>query len=702
LVFVSALLLSLSLSTIVRSLSEIPNSDEIVVAYMWEPYTVDPHLAYDTASAELIFNVYGALCKFDHDLVDSFVPEIAESWPGSDNSKRIIMPSSPDPAAPEHTNQTWYFRIREGIRWQPDPDHPENPHYWGNVTTEDVEYSFERAMVMDSSDGPTWIFYEPLTNRSNSQQWDLSDPVEVAELGKRIDNVIQCNSTHVWFNLVSGYAPFQQILCESWSSILCRGWAISHGCWNASWHVNPSDYTSWIAYNNPEEPGPLMTPAPEMLGSGPYMLDYWEQGAEWSIIKFDEYWQGWSSHSHVSRATVKMVYSWSMMFDGFTTGQYDIIPVPLKYISEVEGQPGIRCVKDLPILGCTAFFFNFNVSITSPYLGSGFDLAYPYVIAEDRIPINFFSDIHVRKGFAHCFNYTRYIEDYDGGATQPATPVLKGLPYHNPAQKKYSLDLAQAEQEFRLAWDGQVWDTGFTFMVAYVTGGYPPIGMWPQILKANVESLNEKFHVNLVEIVGWYPFVELFQDRELTFSNPMGWFADYPDPHNFIYEFMHANGCFACYQSYSNVTVDALVEEGLNTVNTTRRHQVYYELQAIYHDQCPSIPVVQPLGRHCERDWVQGWYYNPAYPGYYAYHLWKAWTGDINLDGAVDVFDKVIVGAAFGATYNATDGMYWHQPPDFPGSCPYCPHPPIADANNDGLVDIYDKVMVGAHFGEGM
>jgi len=74
--------------------------------------------------------------------------------------------------------------------------------------------------------------------------------------------------------------------------------------------------------------------------------------------------------------------------------------------------------------------------------------------------------------------------------------------------------------------------------------------------------------------------------------------------------------------------------------------------------------------------------------------------GDVNGDFEVDVFDKVIVGAAFGATYNAIDGMYWHQPPDFPGPCIYCPHTPNADINGDGIIDVFDKVIVGYHFGE--
>ncbi len=56
--------------------------------------------------------------------------------------------------------------------------------------------------------------------------------------------------------------------------------------------------------------------------------------------------------------------------------------------------------------------------------------------------------------------------------------------------------------------------------------------------------------------------------------------------------------------------------------------------------------------------------------------------GDINKDGIVDIFDCVIVALAFGSKPGDTN---WN---------------PVADINSDNLVDIFDIVVVALHFSE--
>jgi uncharacterized repeat protein (TIGR02543 family) len=56
--------------------------------------------------------------------------------------------------------------------------------------------------------------------------------------------------------------------------------------------------------------------------------------------------------------------------------------------------------------------------------------------------------------------------------------------------------------------------------------------------------------------------------------------------------------------------------------------------------------------------------------------------GDINGDGTVDVYDAMILAAAFGSGPNSPN---WN---------------PNADINGDGTVDIYDAIILAAYFGQ--
>jgi len=640
--FVSAVIASVFLLWVrlpVGSAQETPRPYHMIVASIGEPYSVDPAWAYDTVGSELIFNVYETLIFYNRESVTEFVPMLATDWYISEGGL------------------TYTFEIRQGVEF----------HNGEILSAEDIEYSFERVMVQDRTGGPVWMFYQPLLGCLHA---NLSDP----EWGAKIDSVVQCNTTHVWFNLAKPYAPFLQILCQSWSSIVNKKSCVEHGAWPGTWE-------NWQDYHDPDV-SPLDSPEPVMCGTGPYKFDYWEKGVEWSIVKNDDYWGGWPAlgcGGYVSRATVKQIAEWTTRYDGFMAGDYDMIYVPREFIGLVEGQPGIRCVKDLPVLSCNAIFFTFDINITSPYMGVPGGLP-PGTFDETGIPPDFFGDINIRKGFAYSFNWTHYIEEmYLGEATQPATPIIEGLPFRNPKQEKYSLNLTEAEACFKRAWSGQLWEKGFTLTLAHPIGIYNE--MWVDIFKKNVENLNPKFHINK-QSMGWGPFLTDLKHSMLPMFQ-LG-FGDYPDPHNFIYDFMHSDGAFSYCQRYSNATVDALIEEGLMTVNTTRRNEIYYKLQQIYHDDCISVPTVQPLTRHWERDWVQGWYYNPAYPGIYYYTLWKKFLlyGDINNDGIVNIEDVHIVAKAFGS---------------------YLGHPrwnPDADLDDNKIIDIRDLYKVARNFGK--
>jgi ABC-type transport system substrate-binding protein len=82
LVSVLSVLMVLSLMASVRAVPPITDRLHLKVATIegGSPETVDPAWAYDTASAELIMNVYDTLIIFDGEHLDRYLPSIAESW----------------------------------------------------------------------------------------------------------------------------------------------------------------------------------------------------------------------------------------------------------------------------------------------------------------------------------------------------------------------------------------------------------------------------------------------------------------------------------------------------------------------------------------------------------------------------------------------------------------------------------------------
>jgi len=548
------------------------------------PSTLDPAWCYDTASQELVYNVYETLIFFDREKTDQFVPMLATSWTVSADGL------------------TYTFHIRGTDGTEP----PVKFHNGDTLTAEDVEYSFERLMVQDA--GPAWTFYEPLLNCLSSRD-EAGNIVVTAE---QIDNAVTRTETTVTLHLILPYPPFLQILSQTWSAILNKDWCVALGDWPGTWE-------NWQNYSSPSEsiidlqdtqaPGPHVD---VMCGTGPYYLEYLDDTLEeWSIRKFDDYWGGWpapGARGFVERAKVTWHYTWEQRRDMFLAGQIDSLNVPKAKASEVLDLPGVRCLRPLSVLSCDALDFNFDINETSPNLGVPGGLPRG-TVNESGIPPDFFSDIDVRKGFAYCINYTKIIDEVHlGEAFQPATPIILGLPFHNAGQEKYSLDLTKAEQHFREACGGQLWTNGFRVTLAYNTGNLQSQTAF-QMIKAGVESLNAKFHVDVVSIY-FSEFSPQYRQGQLPIFR-VGWLADYSDPHNFVYAFVYSQGAFAPFQRYANATIDALIEAGIRELDPDRRRQIYYDVQSLYHEDCPSVPLVQPWIRRFERDWVHGWYYNP-------------------------------------------------------------------------------------------
>jgi len=664
-----ALILSLTLILPMTpvAIGGIPRPRHIVIVTIGEPETADPAWLYDTASAELCQHVYDTLIAFnvtrlpDGNLEDpttagrteEFIPALAESW-----TIEGITETSPEGLT---WVQRWTFTIRSGVTF-----HDGTP-----VTPQDIEYSFERWMVQCRSGGPTWMIIEPTMGvyRIRPGYPDADPKIN----GKMIDHAVESNDTHVWFNLIMPYAAFPTIIAQSWAGIVSYNWQTSYGDWpgtNVTFANRWGTYEEWVNWNNPDA-SPIDKAYTEQgikpMGCGPYKFDYWMKGVEWQIVKFDDYYGGWpapglpAGADFIDTVTEKFISEWATRKMMFLAGDADFCAVPRMNIPELvlnwpetpeQYPPGLRCYPGLPMLVCSpCMFFTYDIATTSPFMGVEGGLP-SGTYGETGISPDFFNDIRVRKAFAYAFNYTRYLEEvYMGEASLCPTPIIEGLAFHNPAQTAPWFPEGNLTKARELLMEiPELWENGFTIGLSYNTGNVARQKACEMIRDAMEGTVigNPKFHVD-VYAVDWPTFLTHLVNSELT-CFVIGWLADFPDPHNFAMPFMHTEGDFACFQyvqygqsgrkqiSYTvegvpygdpnlvidNAYVDEMIENGVKTTIESERQVIYYELQEIYVAEVPGVPLCKPDGRHFERDWMAGWYYNPIYPGIgYFYHMWK-------------------------------------------------------------------------------
>jgi ABC-type transport system substrate-binding protein len=276
--------------------------------------------------------------------------------------------------------------------------------------------------------------------------------------------------------------------------------------------------------------------------------------------------------------------------------------------------------------GCTGG----GPELPSTYIGSG-------ALDGNGIPVDFFSDIHVRKAFCYAFDYDIYIEEaLSGQGVQRGSPVVEGLYGYDPAAPMYEYDLDEAVAEMKLAWDGEAWEKGFKFTLLYNAGNLPRKTACEMVsekwayIGANDEDIADGEHFQVsIQALAWPTILgKIFGTRDMPMFQ-IGWLPDYPHADNFIVPFMHSQGTFSYFQGYGDSALDAQIAAAFQDTNPTTQMAKYAALQQRYYDDAPGIVLAQPLARRYFTAHVTGFYYNPcetAYPGT-VYNLTKADNG---------------------------------------------------------------------------
>jgi len=594
--------------------------------------TLDPALAYDTASGEVIQNVYETLVFYDGNATDKFVPMLAEEMPTiSEDGK------------------TYTFKMRQGVKF----------HEGGDLTPSDVAYSFWRGLLQGGYDSPQWLLTEPFfaigvsdvgelvgdgAAAGDPDAMKLQDPAALAAVCEQVKAAIVADDAAgtVTITLAQPWGPFIPTIAQTWGSVMDEQWVVENGGWDGS-------CDTWVNFYAISSGDNIFSTIAN--GTGPFKLDHWTPGEEIVLVRNDNYWR---EPAKLERFIIKSIDEWGTRFAMLQAGDGDYIAVPRENTPQVDPMVGERCQFDIaanaypetcemvdetkplrlyigrPAIVHQDVFMNFNIAQPeggNPYLGSA-------TLDGNGIPPDFFSDVHIRKAFNYCFDWDVYISDvFQGEAIQTFVVPIAGMPGYDINAPHYSYDLAKCEEEFKLADldkdgiaagddpEGDVWTTGFRLQMTYNQGNTSRQAV-AEIIASNVGGVNDKFAVETLGLP-WPSFLRAIRAKMMP-AFVSGWQEDIHDAHNWYQPYLV--GTYANRQNLPDdlkAAFQDLINKGVAESDPAKRAEIYAQLNQLQYDNPSLILLATGTSHGYVARWVDGWLTNPILAGIYAYPISK-------------------------------------------------------------------------------
>jgi oligopeptide transport system substrate-binding protein len=284
----------------------------ITINYGTEPPSLDPGLASDTTSANILFNIMDPLVKLGKDLEP--VPALAESWDVSEDGKTVT------------------FHLRSDGKWtNGDP-----------VTAQDFEYSWKRTASPELAADYAYQFY----GIEGAQEYNgceggkakcdpLADKMGVKALD---DSTLEVKLT----------TP-------------------------QPWFIQQVAHHSFLPVHRPtvEKFGAKWTEAANIVTNGPFQLDSWKHDESIDLVKWDD-WRN-ADDVALTRVNGRMIVDGTTALQAYEAGEIDVnlSQPPTEEIARIKETEDYQ---QYPALG--TYYYGFNVkNITDPNQRKAMSLA---------------------------------------------------------------------------------------------------------------------------------------------------------------------------------------------------------------------------------------------------------------------------------------------------------------------------------------
>lgn len=279
-----------------------------------EPPTIDPALATDTTSVDIVGNIFVGLTRFDP-ITGEVIPYLATDWESGED---------------DDGNQTWTFNLRDDIAWvNYNPvsgettqvmDADGNPMF---VNAHDVVYGVQRTLNPDTGSDYSYVLYAV---KNGADVNGGSEEMTIDDVG-----VTAIDDWTVQFTLENpaGYFP---AIAGMWIANAQPQGAIEE--WEDKW----------------TEAGLIVT-------NGPYVLESWIHGGELNLVK-NPLWIDADS-VQIERIEGIMITEASTSFALYENHELDTAGVPQTDIDRVKADAILGAEFYSAPVPCT-YYYGFN------------------------------------------------------------------------------------------------------------------------------------------------------------------------------------------------------------------------------------------------------------------------------------------------------------------------------------------------------
>ena len=197
-----------------------------------------------------------------------------------------------------------------------------------------------------------------------------------------------------------------------------------------------------------------------------------------------------------------------------------------------------------------------------------------------------FDDSRVRQALIHAIDREALIAEAFLGRYAPARGILPpGMLSFNPRLKGYAYDPKAARELLSQA--------------GYPGGrGLPPLVFWSGAKHEGIISEHEQIRKYLAAVgveaqfqylTDWPAYSKMLAEGKLPVFL-YAWFADVPDPDNFLFQLFHSRSP-RNFTRYASPAVDELLLQARRERDLSRRTELYRQVEQMVMNDAPIVPV---------------------------------------------------------------------------------------------------------------